>query len=176
LFSSTKGTDVTLWTLSLENGAMEAFGNVHSTQPTNAVFSPDGRWVAYGSDEFGTPAVYVQPFPATGVKYQVSRGDVGHHAVWSGDGKRLFYIPGPGQLVFVNVATQSGFSFSEPIPVRRGFTIGNSQTAERNHDVASDGRLLGMVSPGQETGATAPQRIDVVLNWFEELKARVPAK
>src|SRR5438874_1830079 len=167
LLSATVGGDVTLWTLSLENGKTEPFGNVRSKQPTNGVFSPDGRWVAYGSNESGTPAVYVQPFPATGVKYQVSRGDIGHHALWSGDGKRLFYIPQPGRLVFVNVTTQSGFAFSAPTTVPRGFTIGNSQTDLRNHDIARDGRLLGIVPAGQDAGASSPQQIDVWLNWQE---------
>ena len=176
LFSATDGSEVTLWTLSPEKGQTAPFGNVRSTQPTNAVFSPDGRWVAYGSTESGTAAVYVQPFPATGVKYQVSRGDIGHHALWSRDGRLLFYIPLPGRLVFVNVRTQSGFAFSTPTPAPRGFTIGNAQTDLRNHDIDRAGRLLGIVPAGQEAGATSPQQIDVVLNWFEELHARVPVK
>ena len=95
LFSVTKGNDVSLWVLSLPEGERRTVRGARSTRLMNAVFSPDGRWVAYGSDESGTDAVYVQPFPATGAKYQVSRGDVGHHALWSRDGKQLFYIPGP---------------------------------------------------------------------------------
>ena len=97
---------MSLWVLSLPEGKTEPFNGARSTRPMNAVFSPDGRWVAYGSDESGTDAVYVQPFPATGAKYQISRGDVGHHALWSRDGKQLFYIPGPGRFVVVNVTTQ----------------------------------------------------------------------
>ena len=126
---------------------------------TNAVFSPDGRWVAYGSDESGTDAVYVQPFPATGAKFQISRGDVGHHALWSRDGKQLFYIPGPGRFVVVNVTTQPSFSVSAPVPAPRAFTIGNAQTSPRNHDVGPDGRMLGIVTAGRDpsTPATPPQ-------------------
>ncbi|HMJ58981.1 MAG TPA: hypothetical protein VK467_07580, partial [Gemmatimonadales bacterium] len=171
------------WVLSLPEGKTEPLGKTepfngaHSTRPMNAVFSPDGRWVAYGSDESGTDAVYVQPFPATGAKYQISRGDVGHHALWSRDGKQLFYIPGPGRFVVVNVTTQPSFSVSAPVPAPRAFNIGNAQTSPRNHDVGPDGRMLGIVTAGRDpsTPATPPQ-INVVLNWFEELKQRVPVK
>jgi len=183
LFSRAKGDEVSLWVLSLPEGKTEPLGKTepfngaHSTRLMNAVFSPDGRWVAYGSDESGTDAVYVQPFPATGAKYQISRGDVGHHALWSRDGKQLFYIPAPGRFVVVNVTTQPSFSVSAPVPAPRAFNIGNAQTSPRNHDVGPDGRMLGIVTAGRDpsTPATPPQ-IDVVLNWFEELKQRVPVK
>ena len=177
LFSRTKANDVSLWVLSLPERKTEPFNGAHSTRLMNAVVSPDGRWVAYGSDESGTDAVYVQPFPATGAKYQISRGDVGHHALWSRDGKQLFYIPGPGRFVVVNVTTQPSFSVSAPVPAPRAFTIGNAQTSPRNYDVGPDGRMLGIVSAGQGPSGPAPlQQIDVVLNWFEELKQRVPSK
>ena len=130
LFSRAKGNEVSLWVLSLPEGKVRRqFNGAHSTRPMNAVFSPDGRWVAYGSDESGTDAVYVQPFPATGAKFQISRGDVGHHALWSRDGKQLFYIPGPGRFVVVNVTTQPSFSVSAPVPAPRAFNIGNAQTS-----------------------------------------------
>jgi Tol biopolymer transport system component len=90
LFSVTNRTDVSLWALSLQDRKAAPFGGVRSTKFTNATFSPDGRWVAYGSDDSGTDAVYVQTFPATGAKYQISRGDVGNHVLWSRDGKQLF--------------------------------------------------------------------------------------
>jgi hypothetical protein len=155
---------------------MQPFGNVRSGKLPNATFSPDGRWVAYGSDETGTDAVYVQPFPATQSKYQISSGDVGHHALWSRDGKQLFYIPGPTRFVGVTVTTQPGFAVSVPVPVPRGFTIGNAQVNPRNHDVAPDGRFLGVVTAGQATSTTTPSQVEFVLNWFEELKQRVPIK
>jgi serine/threonine-protein kinase len=177
LFSRAKGDQVSLWFLSLPEGKTEPFNGAHSTRLMNAVFSPDGRWIAYGSDESGSDAVYVQPFPATGAKFQISRGDVGHHALWSRDGKQLFYIPRPGQFVVVNVTTHPSFSVSAPIPAPRAFIIGNAQTSPRNHDVGPDGRMIGIVPRGQDptTPAFLPQ-IDVVLNWFEELKQRVPTK
>jgi eukaryotic-like serine/threonine-protein kinase len=177
LFTVVKGTDFSLWSLSLPEQKIQPFGGVRSTKLVNAAFSPDGRWVAYGSDETGTDAVYVQPFPATQSKYQISSGDVGHHALWSRDGKQLFYIPGPTRFSSVTVATQSGFAFSPPVAVPRRFSIGNAQANPRNHDVAPDGRFLGIVPAGEQAQAPAnPQQLEVVLNWFDELKQRVPVK
>jgi hypothetical protein len=121
--------------------------------------------------------VYVEPFPATGSKFQISRGDVGHHALWSRDGKQLFYIPAPGRFVVVNVTTQPSFSVSAPVPAPRAFTIGNAQTSPRNHDVGPDGRILGIATAGEDaSGPAAAQQINVVLNWFTELQQRVPTR
>jgi dipeptidyl aminopeptidase/acylaminoacyl peptidase len=175
LLSVTNGKDVTLQVLSLPDRKVEPFGGVHSSSLTNASFSPDGRLVAYGSDESGTDTVYVQPFPAAGAKYQISRGDVGHHAIWSRNGKQLFYIPAPGRFTVVNVTTRPSFSVSAPAPAPRGFTIGNAPTDPRSIDIAPDERILGVVVAGQgATASGAAQQVEFVLNWFEELKARVP--
>src|SRR5262245_21875647 len=178
LFSSNKRTEYSLWTLSVADGKTQPFGSVHSGKLLNATFSPDGKWIAYGTDETGVDAVFVEPFPATTAKYQISSGDVGHHALWSRDGKQLYYIPGPTRFVSVNVATQSGFAVTPPTPTPRGFNIGNSQNSARSHDIASDGRFLGVIAAGQPATPTAigTQQMEFVINWFEELKQRVPVK
>ena len=138
---------------------------------------PTASWVAYGSDESGNDAIFVQPVPPTGSIFQISSGDVGHHALWSRDGKRLFYIPGPTRFSAVDVTTQPSFAFSAPAPVPRGFTIGNSQVTQRSHDIAPDGRFLGLVGADQtQTTAVSAQQMEVVLNWFDELKQRVSVK
>ena len=64
LFSVTKGSDVSLWMLSLMDKNSAPFGDVHSSTRTGAVFSPDGRWVAYTTTEARPRQIYVQPFPA----------------------------------------------------------------------------------------------------------------
>src|SRR5687767_9409077 len=92
----------------------EPFGNIKSTQRINAVFSPDGRWVAYQSTEPGNGELFVQPFPSAGTtKYQIHKSGVSinHHPLWSPDGKELFYIPGPNRFLAVPISTQSGFMF-----------------------------------------------------------------
>ena len=77
LFSVTKGSDVSLWTFSLQDRKATPFGEVHSRFPTGARFSPDGQWVAYASAERGTTTtIYVQPFPSNGSQVSARREGV----------------------------------------------------------------------------------------------------
>lgn len=175
LFSVAKGSEVTLRTLSLSDRRVAPFGAVQSTPSflPNAVFSPDGNWVAYASAGT-TTAVFVQPFPATGSTYQVSAN--GTHPLWSADGKELFFTP-PNQLTVVSVATQPTFTVGNPVPLPRGFMAGKAAGASaRPYDITQDGkRFIGMITAGETlSGATVTPQIQVVLNWFEELKAKVP--
>ena len=170
--------DSTLWSLRLPDKTATPFGGVKSTLPNGAVFSPDGRWVAYSSTETGANRVYVQPFPATGAKYQLyaKEGDGGHHILWSPDGKELFYNPRPGAYEAVPVTTQPTFSFGNPIAVPRPFVSGPPQT-RRPFDMTRGGKFVALAMPGQSEPGTSPTvEILVVLNWFEELKQRVPVK
>jgi serine/threonine-protein kinase len=175
LFGVTKGSSVSLWTFSLQDKKATPFADVQSPNPLNAAFSPDGRWVAYTVTERAGFSIYVQPFPATGARYQVSKSSA-IHPVWSRNGPELVFQP-PGQWVVQTITTQPSFAFSAPVPVPRGGAIGLGPTSPRNYDVTPDGRFLGVVAAGQTqpAGSTAPQ-IQVVLNWFEELKQRVPTK
>ena len=166
-----------LWTFSLQDRKAAPFGQVRSYFPINSVFSPDGRWVAYASgDEKGAIEIYVQPFPATGATYQISKDLRGHHPLWSLDGKELSYLPGPGRSgVAVSITTQPSFTFGKAAPAPLPITAGPSVV--RNHDIARDGSVIAVVPSGQTpSGAPAAPQIQVVLNWFEELKARVPTK
>ena len=100
--------------------------------------------------------------------------------MWSPDGKELFYVAGggAGQFLAVSVTTRPTFTFGNPVSVPRPFAP-SSQGFERNNDITLDGkRFLGVVTAGQNAvgGAPAAPQIQVVLNWFEELKARVPTK
>ena len=184
LFEVTKGSNVSLWTFSFEDKKATPFGGVRSATPITAAFSPDGRWVVYHSDETGRDAIYVQPFPATGAKYQIPKNDPSqndHHPVWSSDGKELFYIPAVGALAAVSVTTRPSVAFGNAVPVPRKFTGGNnnsSQNSEREYDVTPDGKIVGptQVSEQGQTGIYQAEEIRVVLNWMEELKARVPTK
>ena len=177
LFSVTKGQSVSLWTYSLRDGKTAPFGDVRSANLTNAVFSPDGRWVAYASAitprTANDSAIYVQPFPATGARYQISKnGDQGHDPLWSRDGKELFYVPLPAQFAVVTMTTRPTVAFSNPVAVERRFG-GAGPTTPRPFDVAPDGKII---APLDTTQTQSGPQIEVVLNWFEELKQRVPAK
>ncbi len=178
LFSATKGTISSLWTFSLEDRKAALFGGVTaSTVPANAMFSPDGRWVAY---QVGQPGVtegstYVQPFPPDGRKHLIAQE--GGRPLWSRDGKELFYVPAPGRFVVVNVKTAPIFTFTAPVDVPRGF--GPSIPSEpRAFDSLPDGRIVAPISAVLAQSGSSPQvqQIYVVLNWFQELMSKVPTK
>jgi serine/threonine-protein kinase len=184
LFTATKGPDAVLWTYSTHDRTTRPFGSVQSSrQPTNAAFSPNGLWVAYQSNETGTPAVYVQPFPATGTRFQaslVAPQDDPHHPLWSRDGTELFYVAGPNRFVATSVTERSGLSFSNPVPIQTGTwknTFGGPSTI-RNYDVSPDGtRFIGVIASGvTDSGTPRAPQIQIVLNWFEELRRLVAAK
>jgi hypothetical protein len=163
--------------LSLTNKKSTSFGDVHSSTRTGAVFSPDGRWVAYATTEGSTTTISVQPFPAVaGVSHQLPpRGGQLKHPVWSRDTKQLFYNPGPGQFESVSVTTQPTFAFGNPVALPRPFP-GASPGVRRPYDITRDGRFVSAIPPGQPaSGRPAAPQIQVVLNWFEDVKTRVPA-
>jgi Tol biopolymer transport system component len=175
LFGVTNGSNVSLWLFSLQDRRATPFVDVQSPNPINSTFSPDGRWIAYSVLERDVTGIYVQPFPATGAKYQVSKARA-VHPVWSRDGRELVTQPQGGQpFVVQTITTQPSFAFSAPMPVPRGGALGLGPAFQRNYDVMPDGRILGVVNSAQvQSAGPATQQIQVVLNWFEELKARVP--
>lgn len=175
LFSIVKQSDVSLWIFDTRDRKAAPFSDIRSSNfATAAVFSPDGRWVAY---QFGEPGqaegtTYVQPFPPNGKKYQIARGG---RPAWSRDGSELFYVPAPGQFAGVKVTTQPTFEISNPMPVHRGFGVADPGSP-RPYDVTPDGRFVGIGIGAQAGGSTGPAQLHVVINWFEELKARVPTR
>jgi Tol biopolymer transport system component len=181
LVDQTADAKTSLMTFAFKDKSMTPFGAIVSLRPTGAIFSPDGRWVAYTTMEAvaGREAVYEQPFPATGAKVQIStNAETGHHPVWSSDGKELYYNPGPGsRLVAVTVMASQGIGFGPAPPVAKPFA-GAGSSLERTYDVARDGkRFLGLMS-ATTAAATGPSRpeLRVVLNWLDELKTRAPVK
>ena len=141
-------------------------------QEFSPVLSPDGRWLAYDSNESGRAEVYVRPFPAVDQgRWQVSVNG-GIEPRWSHDGRELFFAAdGPGPRMFWAVAVQSaqGFVAGTPILVA---TLENRATA--SYDIARDGRLLVSLPTTRLLVSARPQLL-VVQHWFEELKARVAA-
>jgi len=129
-------------------------------------FSPDGRWLAYTSNESGSAEVYVQPFPSLGAKWKIST-DGGTEPLWAPTGRELFYRNGD-KMMAVSLETKPAFAVSNP---RLLFDAPYAHISSDipNYDVAPDGRLL-MVRENQQK-ATVTQ-LNVVLNWFEELKQR----
>jgi Tol biopolymer transport system component len=177
LFSVVKNSKFTLSSYSLQDRRATEIVGIQSTTPINVAFYPDGRWIAYQSGDFGRDNLFVQPFPPTGATFQISRNEDAHQPAWSRDGKELFYIPGPNQFAVRTVTTQPTFAFGDPILIPRGFTEGLSPASQRGYDVTPDGRFVGIVQPEPaQSGTPIPARIEVVVNWFEELKSRAPTR
>ena len=133
--------------------------------------SPDGRWLAYISNESGRYEVYVQPYPGSGEKITVS-SDGGFEPTWSPDGRELFYRKGK-HMMAVSIQTTPGFRSSRPIelfedPYLSGTAIAAIATT---YDVAPDGEHFLMIEGGEEEGAN---KLYLILNWFEELKRLAP--
>jgi Tol biopolymer transport system component len=177
LFNVTQGSDVSLWTYSMQDRKATPYGEVHSPNPTGAVFSPDGRWVAYSRTERNRPMIYVQPFPASGVQHQLpsAASELATQPLWSLDLKELFFNPGPGRFAWVSVTTQPTFTFGNPETVPRPFHTG-PPSLRRAFDITPGGKFVGLIEAGQTvSGTPTAPHIQVVLNWFEELKALVSA-
>ena len=132
-------------------------------------FSPDGRWLAYISDESGHREIYVQPYPGPGGKWQIST-EGGTEPVWNPNGRELFYRSGD-KMMAVDIATQPGFAVGKPRMLFEGPYVPATVTF---YDVTPDGQRFLMLKPSEQAPA-APTQINVVLNWFEELKQKVPS-
>jgi serine/threonine-protein kinase len=132
------------------------------------VISPNGRWLAYTSNESGRYEVYVVPFPATAAtRWKVStRG--GTEPLWSHNGKELFYRDATGNLVAVDVQSIPSFSFGSP---RALFFAGAYFSSARlgQYAVAPDDQHFLMI---RRVPGGVPDELIVVDNWFEELKAK----
>jgi Tol biopolymer transport system component len=133
-------------------------------------FSPDGRWLAYISNESGRYEIYVQSYPGPGGKWQIST-EGGSEPVWNRNGRELFYQRGD-KMMAVDIATQSGFAAGTPRMLFEG-RYEAAPVPVANYDVSPDGQRFLMLKPIEQAEA-APTQINVVLNWSEELKQKVP--
>ena len=167
-------TNQSVWTIATDSGAKPAaFADTLAVEKHSS-FSPDGRWVAYMATTEGGSDIYIQPFPPTGAKYQVSTG--GRTPVWSPDGKQLFFHAiAPNRFAVVGIRADQGLTWGTPVPLPIDDAI--HPLTQRNYDVTPDGKQLLIVLPAQTTtGRRAPVQINVVLNWYEELKRLVPTR
>jgi len=132
--------------------------------------SPDGRWIAYSSNESKRDEVYVRPFPGPGGKWQVSN-DGGVQPLWSKDGRQLFYRWGD-QVWAVDVRNDGGFSVfnRRKLFERPGYFMGSPI---RTYDLSPDGRKFLLNKVERRESAPITEMI-LVQNWFEELKRLVP--
>jgi len=124
--------------------------------------SPDGRWLAYTSDESKRNEIYVHSFPMPGGKMAVSTND-GERSVWSRDGKELYFVSPDGKMMAA--AVKSGSKFEAGVP-KSLFNVRLPRDMASWFDVSKDGRFL--IAAQVEQTARAP--ITVVVNWQAVLK------
>jgi len=136
-------------------------------------FSPDGKWIAYASDESGEPAIYVQSYPDLETKELVgTSGGANPEPKWSPDGRELFYREGT-RMVVVSVDLGPEISMGRPRVLFDGPYSGDLEGIT-GYDISADGSHFLMVRPATAATALEPKGIHVVQNWFEELKRLVP--
>lgn len=166
------GKNTGLWLADLTKGASDhaavrPFADTEFNE-AQGQFSPDGRWIAYVSDESGRPEIYVQSFPNSreaGSKTQVSR-DGGQEPRWRRDGRELFYLSNDGKLMSVRVRSGSTFQAEAPQLL---FQVQNFQRVpsgfgEFGWAVSPDGERFLIA---RDPPSTEP--ISIVLNWPTEM-------
>ncbi len=150
---------------------------------TQAKISPNGKWLAYFSNESGSAEIYVRSFPEIEKgRWQISTNS-GVSPLWAPDGHELYYFSGEDDACVMAVPVETGETFSVGTP-RKLFSrrpyLGGGNTPGTPWDIHPDGtRFLMTKVPSTETnesGSAVARRIHIVLNWFEELKQRVPVK
>jgi len=174
------GTNYDIMTLSIEGdeksgwkpGEPKPFLNSAFNEGLPA-FSPDGRWLAYMSNESDSYEVYVRPFPGSGGKWQISTGG-GFYPEWSRNGKELFYRT-PESKIMVVTYTASGDSFHADKPQLWSpgqFT--DRGAGNYNFDLHPDGKRFAVLkAPGTEQTAVV-NKVNFIFNFFDEIRRKVP--
>ncbi len=171
------GGSLEIWTLSAASGETQSLHVASDNTYLGAELSPTGTWLAYAEGPAPPAAdVYVEPFPPTGSRHRISQNG-GVWPLWSPGEDRLFYRPPTGGaatvLRSVDVITDPAFAVTNErtLPIE-GFNV---VSFYRDYDITPDGERLVMVFPVDRAGGESTRpHINVVLGWFEEVKARVP--
>jgi Tol biopolymer transport system component len=145
--------------------ASQRVDTVSRSRKRQAQFSPDGRWLAYTAEDTGREEVYVISYPAITGKQQISRTG-GRTPSWSARSGELFFLKND-TVMATSVSTQSGLEWTTP---RALFARPDLAALDYGFSVSGDGRRF--LYPARNPEAS-PREIHVVLNWFEELKAKV---
>jgi len=142
---------------------------------SSASFSPDGRWLAYDSNESGRQEVYVRPFPARGGKWQVSDGG-GAYPKWSRDGRELYYRVDEGLMVATIETVGETFRAGKPRPLFSGAFRGGVAGLPlggyvfSDYDVAPDGKRFVMFPGAGPSGRAEHPHVTLVTQWSDELR------
>jgi Tol biopolymer transport system component len=158
-YSQSAKTAFDLWALPLA-GDRKPFPLVQTSfNEDHGAFAPDARWIAYSSNESGRDEVYVQPFPTTGAKHQISTNG-GTQPLWRGDGRELFFLGVDGTMMAASIDAASGFEAGIPQAL---FPSGVAFSGNRHqYAVTHDGQRF-LVNVPQERSVPTP--LTVVVNW-----------
>jgi len=158
-------TNWDIWTLPLAGGDPRPFAAT-AAQESGGRLSPDGRWMAYVSNESDTHEVYVQPFPPTGAKWQVSRGG-GGEPHWGGDGRELFYLSHDKRIMAVAIKADGGRFEVGPINALAQTRVTGFERVDQAGQfiVAPDGKRFLVTN-----AADAVRPITLLMNWKAALK------
>jgi serine/threonine-protein kinase len=181
-FEQGGGTGTDLWTLPLESdraglraGKPEVFLQTQADELTPS-FSPDGRWMAYSSDESGTFQVYVRAFPDKGGKWQISNSG-GGYPMWSRNGHDLFFETLDNHIMVAAYAVK-GDSFVVDKPrvwSEKQLGGGGMLNSAKNVDLAPDGkRIIALMPVETAEGQKAQSHVIFLENFFDEVRRRVP--
>jgi eukaryotic-like serine/threonine-protein kinase len=171
----TRGGDFDIWLMDLHGQPTARPFLQTAFNETTPALSPDGRWMAYDSNESGASEVYVRPLSGQG-KWQLSNAG-GERPRWSRDGRTIVYRrvwregepAGPDRMMAVAVSTEPSFVAATPRVVAEGaFAPGGIATA--NYDLSADGRRLLLITRSPETSRVP---LVIVENWAEELRQKV---
>jgi Tol biopolymer transport system component len=163
---STGGSQLVL--VSTSGGNMTRFLTT-KTSETNGQISPDGKWVAYASNESGDWEIYVTTYPTAAGKWQVSRGG-GTEPRWRGDGKEIFYIGAGSTLTAVPVSGEGTFAAGNLMPLFRSQLRAQvSSTDQFSYDVTKDGQRF-LVNRYAKPAQVAP--LHIILNATAGLEKR----
>jgi serine/threonine-protein kinase len=174
----TTSSDVMMLTLGADHRVQSLLQT--ASWESNGEISPDGRWLAYQSNESGSFQISVRPFPDVNkAKWTVST-DGGTQPLWAPNGQELLYLAPDGALMSVRVEPGAIWTASTPTKLfdgRQYYTGGGATNIPRTYDVSPDGKRFLMIKPsGTPEQAQAVPSIVVVENWQEELKRLVPTK
>jgi eukaryotic-like serine/threonine-protein kinase len=167
-----------IWALSIGDRKTRALIHTAANEMTPE-FSPDGRWLAYVSNESGRNEVYVQPYPGPGERHLISTNG-GEQPAWSARGRELFYVQAGGSksgtsertLMSVKVARAPTFQAGTPEPMFENADLRTNWG--RNYDVAPDGQRVLLPLSREAPSNLALAQMIFVQHWLEELKRVVP--
>ena len=180
-FQEVSGNGYDIWTVPVESdgaglraGKAEPFLQTPADDRTPS-FSPDGRWLAYASDESGTYQVYVRVFPDKGGKWQISN-DGGTYPVWSRNGRELYFRSLDNRVMVATYTTKGDSLIAEKPRLWSEKQLADfGPIGISTYDVAPDGkRIVALMPVDPQPEQTAQNHVIFLMNFFDEVRRRVP--